>query len=54
MIVEINEEQAEEILESATCCFSESQGGDIDFLIDKIKEAFPDLWTNYTFLERTL
>jgi hypothetical protein len=42
--------QAEEILKCEECCQSESQGGDIDFLLVDIAEAFPSLKEKYKHL----
>ncbi len=52
--VTIDIDKAEEILKSTDCCYGESQGGDLSFLLIKIKEAFPDLWDKYHYLEPLL
>ena len=51
MIVEINEEQAEEILSAMDYCWNDGFPVESQALLIKIKEAFPDLWANYTYLE---
>lgn len=52
MILEINEKQAQAILEAASFCANQCRDFDLNFLFPPIKEAFPYLWAGYTFLEK--
>ena len=47
--IEINEEQAREILKSEDHC-SVCQGGNLDFLLMQIKKTFPALAEEYSYL----
>lgn len=51
--VTIDEDKAEEILNSASFCYEEGMGGDLSFLLGRIKQYFPDLWSRYSYLEKS-
>ncbi len=46
--------RAKEILESTDCCYGEGMGGNLSFLLIKIKVVFPDLWDRHRYLQPLL